>query len=88
MPDAPGATGQLPPLLDPGKYEHLAVGADTLMPVCKAGANGRPNFVATTGGPEWHLELEIRVYRDATRRNTLVSTLWEELRATSGEAGK
>lgn len=44
--------------------------------------------LATTGGPEWRLELEIRVYRDATRRNTLVSTLWEELRATSGEAGK
>ena len=146
---------RLPLFLDPAKYEHLSVGVDTLMPVCKAGVDGRPSCaltrtgqravpmlsyaetsyfgrclaflqerakwkpalerryesdlaellkklalagegiawlphsavvdelargeLATTGGPEWRLELEIRVYRDTSQRNPLVATLWDEL---------
>jgi DNA-binding transcriptional LysR family regulator len=34
----------LPLLLDPGRYEHLALGRDTLMPVSKRLADGRPMF--------------------------------------------
>jgi len=155
---------KLPLFLDPGKYEHLAVGVDTLMPVCKARADGRPSFsltgsthrvvpmlsyaessyfgrclafllqhakkppglerryesdmaellkklalagegiawlprssvidefargeLATTGGPEWRLELEIRVYRDTSQHNPLVSALWSELPSTREEAKK
>ena len=31
------------------------------------------------GGGEWRMALEIRVYRDATQRNPLVSALWKHL---------
>jgi len=32
------------------------------------------------GGGDWCMELEIRVYRDATQRNPLVAALWKSLR--------
>ena len=38
------------------------------------------------GIAEWCLELELRVYRDASARNPLVSTLWAGLREQSPAA--
>jgi len=149
---------ELPLHLDATKYEHLTVGIDVLMPVCKATdkrapmyrlagsgdrelpllaysdgsyfgrcftllmhrAKTRPNLqrhyesdmaellkkmalagegiawlprssvaeeisrgdLALAGTGPWCLEFELRVYRDATARNPLVSTLWEHLAAT------
>jgi DNA-binding transcriptional LysR family regulator len=146
----------LPLHLDPSKYEHLALGHDALLPVCRAADGGGPLFrlsagpqarpapllgypqtsyfgrclefllhhakaapalhrhyesdlaellkkmalagegvawlphsaigaelargeLIAAGGGEWRMELEIRVYRDATQRNPLVSTLWQAL---------
>lgn len=43
-----------------------------------AGELARGELVAAGGG-EWCMELEIRVYRDATQRNPLISTLWKYL---------
>jgi len=147
---------QLPLHLDPAKYEHLVLGRDALLPVCRAADTGGPLFrmsslagarpvpllsyaetsyfgrclafllqqgrsklalqrhyesdmaellkkmalagegiawlpqsaiggelargeLIAAGGGEWRMELEIRVYRDATQRNALVSALWREL---------
>ena len=33
------------------------------------------------GGKTWHLELELRVYRDSSSRNKFSETLWRYLRA-------
>lgn len=43
-----------------------------------AGELERGDLIAAGGG-EWRMELEIRVYRDATQRNPLVATLWKSL---------
>ena len=43
-----------------------------------AGELARGELIAAGGG-EWRMALEIRVYRDATQRNPLVSTLWKSL---------
>ncbi len=149
----------LPLHLDPAKYEHLALGVDALLPVCRAADGGGPRFrlsasagarpvpllayaetsyfgrcmdwllrrakaapglqrhyesdmaellkkmalagegvawlphsaiadelargeLVPAGGGEWRMELEIRVYRDATQRSPLVSTLWKHLQDT------
>jgi DNA-binding transcriptional LysR family regulator len=150
---------QLPLHLDATKYEHLTVGIDTLVPVCKARDDGapayrlagsgeralpllsyadssyfgrcfallvqrarsRPNLqrhyesdmaellkkmalagegiawlprssvaaeisrgdLVVAGGASWSLELELRVYRDATARNPLVAALWQHLAAAA-----
>jgi len=149
---------ELPLHLDATKYEHLTVGIDVLMPVCKATdkrapmyrlagsgerelpllayadssyfgrcftllmhrATARPKLqrhyesdmaellkkmalagegiawlprssvaeeisrgeLAVAGAAPWCLEFELRVYRDATARNPLVSTLWQHLAST------
>ena len=147
---------ELPLHLDPTKYEHIALGRDALLPVCRAADGGGPLFrlsasararpvpllgyseasyfgrclsfllhqakvtpalhrhyesdmaellkklalagegvawlphsaiagelsrgdLIAAGGGEWRMELEIRVYRDATQHNPLVSTLWKTL---------
>ncbi|HEX7690521.1 MAG TPA: LysR substrate-binding domain-containing protein [Burkholderiaceae bacterium] len=146
----------LPLHLDPSKYEHLSLGHDALLPVCRAADGGGPLFrlsagaqarpapllgysegsyfgrclefllrqarsapalqrhyesdmaellkkmalagegvawlphsaiagelargeLIAAGGGDWRMELEIRVYRDATQRNPLVATLWKAL---------
>ncbi|MBI0330644.1 LysR substrate-binding domain-containing protein [Burkholderia plantarii] len=35
------------------------------------------------GPGAWHLDVELRVYRDATRRDAFVDTLWQHLRASA-----
>ena len=157
---------ELPLHLDPTKYEHLTVGIDVLMPVCKPNERGNPQFRLSTGlsstgsralpllayaetsyfgrclafllrrakaqprldrhyesdmaellkkmaiagegiawlprsavadelargqlvqagAGDWCLELELRVYRDASARNPLVATLWQGLRESSEKA--
>lgn len=153
---------ELPLHLDPAKYEHLTVGTDVLLPVCRPNERGNPAFRMTASGSralpllayaetsyfgrclafllkrakqvpklerqyesdmaellkkmaiagegiawlprsavvdefargelvqagiaEWCLELELRVYRDASARNPLVSTLWNGLREQSPAA--
>jgi DNA-binding transcriptional LysR family regulator len=150
---------QLPLHLDPAKYEHLAVGVDTLVPVSRSRDGRTPAFrlpgsaarplplvsyaeasyfgrcqafllerakvapslrrhvesdlaellkklalagegiawlprsavadelargdLVLAGGPEWTLELELRVYRDASARQPLVAALWQRLQAAS-----
>ena len=34
------------------------------------------------GGKEWELEVELRVYRDASNRNEFIDTLWRYLRSS------
>ena len=153
---------QLPLHLDPSKYEHLTVGVDVLMPVCKPNERGNPIYRLSTAGTralpmisytetsyfgrclafllkrmkvppklESHyesdmaelvkkmavagegiawlprsavaaelaegqlvqagiadccLELELRVYRDASARHPLVATLWQGLAESSAKA--
>ncbi len=48
-----------------------------------AGELARGELIAAGGG-EWCIELEIRVYRDATQRNPLVTTLWKNLQERHG----
>ena len=43
-----------------------------------AGELARGELIAAGGG-DWSMALEIRVYRDATQRNPLVSSLWKSL---------
>jgi len=35
------------------------------------------------GGKEWNLEVELRVYRDASNRNEFLDTLWRYLRSSA-----
>jgi len=153
---------QLPLHLDPGKYEHLTVGVDVLMPVCKPNQRGNPMYRLSTAGSralplisyteasyfgrclafllkraktrpkleshyesdmaelvkkmavagvgiawlprsavaaelaegqlvqagtaDWCLELELRVYRDASARHPLAATLWQGLAESSAKA--
>jgi len=35
------------------------------------------------GGKEWTLEVELRVYRDASNRNAFIDTLWRYLRSSA-----
>ena len=150
---------ELPLHLDPTRYEHLAVGVDLLMPVCRPNPRGGPAFrlpgtvahalplisytetsyfgrclalllsrvdtspalrlhyesdmaevvkklvlegegvawlpkssivgelgaseLVPAGRDAWNLEIELRVYRDASNRNEFLDTLWRHLRAAS-----
>ena len=151
---------ELPLHLDPARYEHLTVGVDTLMPVCRAngrsapvfrlpGTAGRPlplisytetsffgrcltlllsradaapalqlhyesdmaevlkkfvmegdglawlprsgvqeeldaGVLVPAGRSQWHLDVELRVYRDASNRSEFLENLWGHIRAASG----
>ncbi|KAF1051243.1 MAG: HTH domain-truncated transcriptional regulator QseD [Burkholderia gladioli] len=35
------------------------------------------------GPSAWHMEVELRVYRDASNRNAFLDTLWQHLRASA-----
>ncbi|KAE8760263.1 LysR family transcriptional regulator [Paraburkholderia madseniana] len=150
---------ELPLHLDPIRYEHLTVGVDVLMPVCRPNPRGAPIFrlpgtaarplplitytetsyfgrclalllgrvdatpalrphyesdmaevlkklvlegegvawlpkssivaeldageLVPAGRDTWHLEVELRVYRDASNRSGFLDTLWRHLRAES-----
>ncbi|MGV2292505.1 LysR substrate-binding domain-containing protein [Trinickia sp. YCB016] len=39
------------------------------------------------GPPVWNLDIELRVYRDASNRNEFLNTLWQHLRAVSQFGG-
>jgi len=149
----------LPLHLDPTRYEHLKVGTDIFMPVCKPGQPSvpalrlpgtakhplpliaytktsyfgrclalllrraetqpalRPHYesdmaevlkkmalagegiawlpkssilqelqsgqLVQAGGPAWQLEVELRVYRDASNRHEFVDALWGYLRSAA-----
>lgn len=150
---------ELPLHLDPERYQHLTVGVDTFMPVCRPNERLAPRFrlpgtasrplplisytetsyfgrclalllgqanatpalqlhyesdmaevlkklvmegegvawlprssmeselesgeLVPAGRAEWHLEVELRVYRDASNRSEFLETLWGHIRATS-----
>ena len=150
---------ELPLHLDPTRYEHLTVGVDTFMPVCRPNQRSAPMFrlpgtadrplplisytetsyfgrclalllgraeatpalrlhyesdmaevlkklvmegegvawlpkssiaaeldageLVAAGRPTWNLEVELRVYRDASNRSEFLDTLWRHLRAAS-----
>ncbi|KAA1003529.1 LysR family transcriptional regulator [Paraburkholderia panacisoli] len=150
---------ELPLHLDPARYQHLTVGVDTFMPVCRPNERSAPAFrlpgtanrplpfisytetsyfgrclalllgqataapalqlhyesdmaevlkklvmegegvawlpkssiiaelesgeLVPAGRSEWHLELELRVYRDASNRSEFLEKLWGHIRAAS-----
>lgn len=150
---------ELPLHLDPARYQHLTVGVDTFMPVCRANERSAPAFrlpgtvnrplpfisytetsyfgrclalllgqataapalqlhyesdmaevlkklvmegegvawlpkssviaelesgeLVPAGRSEWHLEVELRVYRDVSNRSEFLEKLWGHLRAAS-----
>lgn len=150
---------ELPLHLDPARYQHLTVGVDTFMPVCRPNERSAPAFrlpgtanrplplisytetsyfgrclalllgqataapalqlhyesdmaevlkklvmegegvawlpkssmdtelesgeLVPAGRAEWHLEVELRVYRDASNRSEFLETLWGHIRAAS-----
>lgn len=150
---------ELPLHLDPARYQHLTVGVDTLMPVCRPNERSAPAFrlpgtanrplpfisytetsyfgrclallleqataapalqlhyesdmaevlkklvmegegvawlpkssintelesgeLVPAGRSEWQLEVELRVYRDASNRSEFLENLWGHIRAAS-----
>ncbi|MFP3567032.1 LysR substrate-binding domain-containing protein [Paraburkholderia sp. SIMBA_030] len=150
---------ELPLHLDPARYQHLTVGVDTFMPVCRPNERSAPAFrlpgtanrplplisytetsyfgrclalllgqataapalqlhyesdmaevlkklvmegegvawlpkssisselesgeLVPAGRSEWHLEVELRVYRDASNRSEFLEKLWGHIRAAS-----
>ncbi|HEX7911966.1 MAG TPA: LysR substrate-binding domain-containing protein [Paraburkholderia sp.] len=150
---------ELPLHLDPARYQHLTVGVDTFMPVCRPNERSAPAFrlpgtvnrplpfisytetsyfgrclalllgqataapalqlhyesdmaevlkklvmegegvawlpkssviaelesgeLVPAGRSEWHLEVELRVYRDVSNRSEFLEKLWGHLRAAS-----
>ncbi|MFL9863463.1 LysR substrate-binding domain-containing protein [Paraburkholderia fungorum] len=150
---------ELPLHLDPARYQHLTVGVDTFMPVCRPNERSAPAFrlpgtanrplplisytetsyfgrclalllgqaaaapalqlhyesdmaevlkklvmegegvawlpkssmaaelesgeLVPAGRAEWHLEVELRVYRDASNRSEFLEKLWGHIRAAS-----
>ncbi|CAB3681942.1 LysR substrate-binding domain-containing protein [Paraburkholderia rhynchosiae] len=150
---------ELPLHLDPARYQHLTVGVDTFMPVCRPNQRSSPAFrlpgtanrplplisytetsyfgrclalllgqasaapalqlhyesdmaevlkklvmegegvawlprssvirelesgeLVAAGRAEWHLEVELRVYRDASNRSEFLEKLWGHIRAAS-----
>ncbi|GAB3627606.1 LysR family transcriptional regulator [Pandoraea terrae] len=153
---------ELPLHLDPARYQHLTVGVDTLMPVCRPNERSSPAFrlpgtanrplplisytetsyfgrclalllsradtppalqlhyesdmaevlkklvmegeglawlpkssvldelesgeLVAAGRPEWHFDVELRVYRDASNRSEFLEALWGHIREVSEPA--
>jgi len=69
--------------LDDINDRNSAVLFDTDDVTSSAGVHPTKFLNVAAGGKEWDLEVELRVYRDASNKNDFIETLWRYLRSSA-----